>query len=147
MTSICVWLVYMVRQPNDFSRDETTPPIISFFSTGTCSQSHLSLSDTLTLKNTWSMFSADPLKCVRECVCVCVCVCVRVRAKLHLYVEQPCLQVGHSFLSQSQVPDQHVQGFISEETLVHCGHAGLTTDVPHVENHRVLLWVTRRQPS
>lgn len=78
---------------------------------------------------------------------VCVFVCERKRAKSHLYIEQPCLQVGHSLLSQSQVPDHHVQGLISEETLVHCGHAGLTTDVPHVERHRVLLCVTRPKKS
>lgn len=62
----------------------------------------------------------------------------------HLYVEQPCLQVGHGLLSQSQVPDHYIQSFISEETLVHCGHVGLSPDVPHVEHHRVLLRRTKR---
>lgn len=74
-----------------------------------------------------------------------LCVCALVRSKFHLDVEQPCLQVGHSLLSQGQVPDHHIQGPVSEETLVYCGHAGLTTDVPHVECHRVLLWVGRQE--
>lgn len=65
--------------------------------------------------------------------------------EFHLYVEQPCLQVGHSFLPQSQVPDDHVQGFVCEEALVHRGHAGRTTNVPDGERHRVLLCETRRQ--
>lgn len=59
-------------------------------------------------------------------------VCVK---DFHLYVKQPCLQVGHSFLSQSEVPDHHIQGFVCEEALVHGGHAGWTTDVPHTEGH------------
>lgn len=58
---------------------------------------------------------------------------------LHLYVEQPCLQGAHSLLSQSQVPDHHIQGFVREEALVDRGHAGRTTDVPHTERHRILL--------
>lgn len=58
---------------------------------------------------------------------------------LYLDVEQPCLQVAHSLLSQSQVPDHHIQGFVREEALVDRGHAGRTTDVPHAECHRILL--------
>lgn len=67
-------------------------------------------------------------------VCVCLCIYKSVKEKSHLYVEKPCLQVGHSLLSQSQVPDNHVQGLISEETLVDCGHAGRTTNIPHMEH-------------
>lgn len=64
---------------------------------------------------------------------------------VHLDVEQPRLQVGHGLLSQGQVPGDHVQGLVGEEALVDRRHAGLAADVPHVEQHRVLLWVTRRQ--
>lgn len=67
----------------------------------------------------------------------------RSGSTFHLNVKQPRLQVGDSLLSQSQVPDHHVQGLIGEEALVHRGHAGLTTDVPHVERHGVLLQGTR----
>lgn len=67
---------------------------------------------------------------------------------VHLDVEQPCLQVGHGLLSQSQVPGDHVQGLVREEALVDRRHAGLAADVPHVERHRVLLCArTRREQS
>lgn len=58
---------------------------------------------------------------------------------LYLDVEQPCLQISHSFLSQSQIPQHQVQSLIGEETLVHCGHTGLATDLPHVEGQGFLL--------
>lgn len=68
------------------------------------------------------MFS--PLGCVKD---------------VHLYVEQPRLQVGHGLLPQSQVPDHHIQGFVCEEALVHRGHAGWTANVPDTECHWILL--------
>lgn len=82
---------------------------------------------------------------------VCVCVClhvsnrgVREKERIYLDIEKPCLQVGHSLLTQSQVPDHQVQRLVSEETLVHCRHAGLAANVPYIEGHRVLLCATRQ---
>lgn len=56
-----------------------------------------------------------------------------------LDAEQPGLQVGHGFLSQSQIPDHHKQSLIREETLVYRRHAGRAANVPHAEGHRINL--------
>lgn len=74
-------------------------------------------------------------------VSVWLCVCLNEQ---YLNAKQPCLQVGHSLFSQSQVPNHQVQGLIGEEALVDCGHAGLAPNVPHVEHHKVLLLETDR---
>lgn len=84
---------------------------------------------------------ADVLTTTVSCDTFPPLVCVK---DFHLYVEQPCLQVDHSFLSQSQVPDHHIQGFVCEEALVHRGHAGWTTNVPDTECHRILLCEERK---